>query len=348
MQHTIWLEYGGLVVCDAAGPPDIEELEGIEEQAGPYRAAADENHAQAHLHVVTHVDERRPGRRLIDVPSGRLFVGSTEWLVEPGAGEGKVLEVEPGRWAVRFLVTEDRMPFEDSEIPVVHVRLVRIGDVGARPEPQFAGSDRMVHLLHGALVACDVSQPPRPSLGFNAAQVRSSADRHQAATWEVGEPGFYEIEVAGRAGAPRGERVDVPSGRLFVGSTAMLDGSPLDDAEEGLVLDVEPGHYALALAVDPVNPGQTRLTMQRVGPVGIGDQDRKGVEVQQTWKKDMVEIRVPGSATERPAVLFALFDGAAELERAELTPLWFRDGAWVFQIWLLGIRSACDRVQVLH
>lgn len=61
-------------------------------------------------------------------------------------------------------------------------------------------------------------------------------------------------------------------------------------------------------------------------------------EVRLSWGTEKLTLKVPGEPATRPRIQVAFRREGVEVERSEPPALWFRDGAWVFELWLVGPR----------
>lgn len=238
----------------------------------------------------------------------------------------------------------------------------------AQTNPQQPTSEaHSFYLYYAGLCACDASDVPEASQGMEEDDILDCARPHQVHVLELFEQDVVEVRVARDSRYTRSGTVDIPSGRLYIASTEMLDGSPVvEQPGEGMVVEVEPGRWAVGFEVTGREPHQVVVHLHRVGPVGTPtheprDTQRSVVpnpppatpdahwvacEPTSRWHRDRVDLRVEGEASAPPRLLVVFQRDGQEVERSEPTALWFKDGAWEYQLWLLGPRSGADAIRV--
>jgi hypothetical protein len=116
-----------------------------------------------------------------------------------------------------------------------------------------------------------------------------------------------------------------------------------------VVVAVEPGRWRVSFDVED---GDCTVSIVRMGEVGEGRAIpglRTGpMEIELEWSADRVRLRYVTSQSERRPTLRIEFSAEGRvLNVADTLPMWHRDGAWIYDLWLVGPRASTDAVRVV-
>jgi hypothetical protein len=130
-------------------------------------------------------------------------------------------------------------------------------------------------------------------------------------------------------------RVTLHGGEVVDASLA----SPLPTSEQ----DREECRSLVAAALaGEVPPGRTA----RAEPNASARPEELEGEPILEWSEDKLTIRLARPDLTRPEVRVTFFDGSLPVEQSVVSPLFLRDGMWLYEVWLVGPREGLQEARV--
>ncbi len=370
-REGFWLEYGVLCVVDCGrgfpvGGLDPDDLKRWFSAQAMVMVEDD----QREVVVRTEVDSVPPGVMWgeLDVVSGQVFVGSTEMLLEQpidpeNPGEGLVVRVPPGPYRVG-IVTEG-----------AHRYVVYLEAVEALTGSLGGNLSDLQHTVPGTVApgGAPRSAPILSQLTLTAARLGAWL-KEAGQVLRLGEGLSLPVRLTGAEIGP------VLSDRLPEDVRGFLERRSWTFGEEGTSDDVRYVHSGnerlvlrvglrdgevvdaclasplptsnqdrdevLALLAASYLAGPTEGMSVRAVPAASASPIEERAEPVLEWSAEKLTIRLSRPELTRPLVRVTFFDGPQPVEQSEVRPLYLREGAWLYEVWLVGPREGLSVAQV--